>query len=60
MWQNKFKKLNVAPCLIIVKTRIKENIKRARNNAAQKMKFPADLVTFTDEILNEKVHFYAV
>ena len=60
MWQNKFKKVNVAPCLIIAKTRIKENIKRALNNTAQKMKFPADLVTFTEEILNEKVHFCAV
>ena len=26
-------------------------------NTAQKMKFPADLVTFTEEILNIKLHF---
>ena len=26
-------------------------------NTAQKMKFPADLVTFTEEILNGKLHF---
>ena len=31
--------------------------KRVISNTAQKMKFPADLVTFTGEILNEKLHF---
>ena len=27
------------------------------SNTAQKMKFPADLVTFNEEILNRKLHF---
>ena len=29
-------------------------------NTAQKMKFPADLVTFTEEILNGKLHFLCI
>ena len=28
-----------------------------RNHCTKKMQFPADLVTFTEEILNEKLHF---
>ena len=27
-------------------------------NPCTKMKFPVDLVTFTEEILNEKLHFF--
>ena len=32
----------------------------AEIDTAQKMEFPADLVTFTEEILNGKLHFCAV
>ena len=31
--------------------------KNGPNGTAQKMKFPADSITFTEEIVNEKLHF---
>ena len=36
------------------------SIKDFFSKCDQKPKFPADLVTFTEEILNRKLHFFAV
>ena len=40
--------LNCSQCLF----------RRMKSNTAQKMKFSAGLVTFTEDILNSKLHFF--